>query len=109
MAEFVHEDVSELILIRLDVKDLIRCKSVCKSWYSLITSPRFINRHSYNKDRFNNELGHRRIILLDDDDDYDNDDDHHLVGSSNGLDFEIHWDYILFVESLVSPHVNVNL
>ncbi|KAI3716461.1 hypothetical protein L1987_67359 [Smallanthus sonchifolius] len=82
MADFVHEDMSELILIRSDVKDLIRCQSVCKSWYSLITSPRFINRHlnhSYNKDLFNNELGHRRIILLDDD------DDHQLVGSSNGL------------------------
>ncbi|KAJ0606137.1 putative F-box domain-containing protein [Helianthus annuus] len=80
MAAFVHADVFEEILIRTDVKDLLRFKSVCKSWYSLITSRRFINlhlNHSCNKDRYNNELGHRRIRLTDDDDD--------LVGSSNGL------------------------
>ncbi|KAI3716458.1 hypothetical protein L1987_67355 [Smallanthus sonchifolius] len=76
MTEFDHEDVVEQILIGLDVKDLIRCKSVCKSWHSLITSPGFINRHlnySYHKDRCSNELNNRRISYT------------HLVGSSNGL------------------------
>ncbi|KAM0024959.1 putative F-box domain-containing protein [Helianthus debilis subsp. tardiflorus] len=41
MAEFGYGDLVELILVRLDVKDLIRFKSVCKSWHSLIASPRF--------------------------------------------------------------------
>ncbi|KAJ0953314.1 putative F-box domain-containing protein [Helianthus annuus] len=76
-AEVVHDDIVEQILIRLDVNNLIRCKRVCKSWHSLITSPGFVNRHlnrSYNKDRYN-EIGHRRISST----------DHHLIGSSNGL------------------------
>ncbi|KAI3823124.1 hypothetical protein L1987_04554 [Smallanthus sonchifolius] len=85
MAEFVNDDVLEKILIGLDVKDLIRCKSVCKSWYSFITSPHFIYRHlNYS---YNNELGHRRITSVT----HSGfncrfcHDHHHLVGSSNGL------------------------
>ncbi|MFS7916328.1 putative F-box domain-containing protein [Helianthus anomalus] len=81
MAEVVNEDVVEQILIEIDVKDLIRFKTVCKSWHSLITSPRFVNRHlirSYNKDRNNKEIGHRRIGLV-------NFHPYHHVGSSNGL------------------------
>ncbi|XP_022026619.1 putative F-box protein At2g02030 [Helianthus annuus] len=81
MAKFVHADVVEQILLRSEVKDQIRFKSVCKSWHSLITSPRFVNRHlnhSYNKDRCNDQLGHRRICLEDDGFCYS-------VGSSNGL------------------------
>ncbi|MFS7916371.1 putative F-box domain-containing protein [Helianthus anomalus] len=61
-----HSDVVDQILVRLDVKDLIRFKRVCKSWHSLITSPRFINRHlnlSCNKDCCNNKLNKRRICL----------------------------------------------
>ncbi|KAJ0806760.1 putative F-box domain-containing protein [Helianthus annuus] len=83
MAKFVHEDLVEQILLRSEVKYLIRFKSVCKSWHSLITSPRFVNRHlkhSYNKDRIDNEIGHRRVTYVDDDQ-----DDNELVGSSNGL------------------------
>ncbi|KAJ0806761.1 putative F-box domain-containing protein [Helianthus annuus] len=83
MAKFVHADVVEQILLRSEVKDLIRFKSVCKSWHSLITSHRFVNRHlkhSYNKDRIDNEIGHRRVTYVDDDQ-----DDNELVGSSNGL------------------------
>ncbi|KAK1435312.1 hypothetical protein QVD17_01073 [Tagetes erecta] len=66
MAEHAHDDVVEQILLRSDVKDLIRFKSVCKSWHCLITSRRFIDHHlniSYNKDRYNSEHTHRRIIL----------------------------------------------
>ncbi|KAF5791908.1 putative F-box domain-containing protein [Helianthus annuus] len=83
MAKFVHADVVEQILLRSEVKDLIRFKSVCKSWHSLITSPRFVNRHlkhSYNKDRNDSKIGHRRITFADDDHRPRN-----LVGSSNGL------------------------
>ncbi|XP_076923099.1 F-box/kelch-repeat protein At3g06240-like [Bidens hawaiensis] len=83
MLEFFHGDLLEQILVRLDANDLIRYKSVCKSWHSLITSSRFINRHlnhGYNKERYNNVLGYRRVSnfkapLVN----YD------LVGSSNGL------------------------
>ncbi|KAK9072509.1 hypothetical protein SSX86_008943 [Deinandra increscens subsp. villosa] len=94
MVEFVHDDELEQILIRLDIKDLIRCKSVCKSWHSLITCPGFINHHlsrSYKKDRFNegpykNRRAHRRIILAEEFSFLSYDDDHHhLVGSFNGL------------------------
>ncbi|KAM7497697.1 hypothetical protein LguiA_022111 [Lonicera macranthoides] len=33
------------VLTRLPVRSLLRCTSVCKSWYSLITSPSFIAIH----------------------------------------------------------------
>ncbi|GKD89272.1 F-box protein CPR1-like protein [Tanacetum coccineum] len=33
------------ILVRLDVENLIRCKSVCKSWKSLISDRHFIKAH----------------------------------------------------------------
>lgn len=70
MAELVF-DVFEDILVRLDVKDLIRCKSVCKSWQSFISSPRFVKahlKHAYNNDLNNHQLGHRRIGVVDEDD-----------------------------------------
>ncbi|KAJ0941567.1 putative F-box domain, galactose oxidase/kelch, beta-propeller, F-box associated interaction [Helianthus annuus] len=81
MAELAHDDLVEQILIRLDVKDLIRFKTVCKSWHSLITSLGFLSRHlnrSYNE--YNNIFGYtsQRIVLS-------ATCDHRLVGSSNGL------------------------
>ncbi|KAF5791906.1 putative F-box domain-containing protein [Helianthus annuus] len=84
MAEVVHEDLVEQILLRSEVKDLIHFKSVYKSWHSLITSPRFVNRHlklSYNKDCCNNELNNRRICLSYSESCYG----YLLVGSCNGL------------------------
>lgn len=33
------------ILIRLSVKSLVTCKSVCKSWLSIISNPYFIKSH----------------------------------------------------------------
>ncbi|XP_071687394.1 F-box protein CPR1-like [Rutidosis leptorrhynchoides] len=38
-------DVIEEILERLDPEDLLRCKSVCKSWYNLISSDSFVKAH----------------------------------------------------------------
>ncbi|GJS67748.1 putative F-box domain-containing protein [Tanacetum coccineum] len=53
-------DIHEKILLRLEVNYLIRCKSVCKSWNSLISSDRFVKsqlkRHSI-------EIGESRIIV----------------------------------------------
>nr|GEX52144.1 hypothetical protein [Tanacetum cinerariifolium] len=90
--------VVEDILVRLDGEDLIRCKSVCKSWLSLISSTRFVKKHldyTCNKDLNNHELGHRRIIMPsytytinDEKTLYDSDylcHDWYIVGSSNGL------------------------
>ncbi|KAK3012401.1 hypothetical protein RJ639_007071 [Escallonia herrerae] len=39
------EDVVTEILLMLPVKSLLRCKSVCKSWYTLIMKPSFTNSH----------------------------------------------------------------
>ncbi|GJW44532.1 putative F-box domain-containing protein [Tanacetum coccineum] len=75
-------DIQEEILMRLQVNDLIRCKSVCKSWYSLISSPRFA-KYQLKKKVDNNEIGNTRInslaatrVCY---------DEEYLVGSSNGL------------------------
>ncbi|XP_071734425.1 putative F-box protein At3g16210 [Rutidosis leptorrhynchoides] len=54
------------ILKRLNVSDLIRCKSVCKSWLSIIYDPQFIKSHltqSYLNDRDNDGLGDRRLAI----------------------------------------------
>ncbi|XP_076931890.1 F-box/kelch-repeat protein At3g23880-like [Bidens hawaiensis] len=61
-------DVLEQVLVRLDVKDLIRCKGVCRSWLSFISSPRFVKahlNHNIKTDRDNHQLGHRRIHTCD--------------------------------------------
>lgn len=66
MADVVGHDIFENILLRLDVEDLIRCKSVGKSWYSFISHPSFIYthlNHSYNNDRNSREIYHRRILI----------------------------------------------
>ncbi|KAK3025749.1 hypothetical protein RJ639_040441 [Escallonia herrerae] len=39
------EDLVTEILLMLPVKSLLRCKSVCKSWYTLITKPSFTTTH----------------------------------------------------------------
>ncbi|XP_071687365.1 putative F-box protein At3g16210 [Rutidosis leptorrhynchoides] len=56
-------DVVVEIVARLDVEDVIRCKSVCKSWYNLISSDYFVKTHlkrSYNNNR---KHGYIRIRL----------------------------------------------
>ncbi|GKF44825.1 F-box/kelch-repeat protein-like protein isoform X1, partial [Tanacetum coccineum] len=59
----------EDILLRSDAKDLVPWKSVCKSWYSLISDPRFVKAHLKiardNNDNNNsgNELGQLRIAM----------------------------------------------
>nr|GEZ94756.1 hypothetical protein [Tanacetum cinerariifolium] len=83
MAELIPDDIYEKIFLRMDFRDLIRCKSVCKSWKSFISGSRFVKahlNHSYHK----NENGHRRIgeavFRMD-----VGSEKCLLVGSSNGL------------------------
>ncbi|KAL7160952.1 hypothetical protein ACSBR2_041576 [Camellia fascicularis] len=45
MSDFFPDEIVVEILHRLPTKSLIQFRSVCKSWYSLITSPNFINTH----------------------------------------------------------------
>lgn len=45
MAAEVAFDVLEQILLRLDVKDIIRYKSVCKSWQSFLSTSVFVKAH----------------------------------------------------------------
>ncbi|KAD4384141.1 hypothetical protein E3N88_24309 [Mikania micrantha] len=40
----LQEIIAE-ILSRLPVESLLRCRSVCKSWYSLISDPHFVKSH----------------------------------------------------------------
>ena len=77
-------DVVEVILLKSGVKDLVQWKRVCKSWYSLISSNRFVKAHlknMCNKDDY--ELGHTRICIP-----YIPANERipwKIVGSSNGL------------------------
>lgn len=77
----IHEE----ILVRSKVKDLLRYKSVCKSWYSLISSDCLVkSHHNYNlkKKADNNETGDTRIVLAGPS---RSDYKCKIVGSSNGL------------------------
>ncbi|GKB47813.1 F-box protein CPR1-like protein [Tanacetum coccineum] len=80
MAERIPNEIYEEILVRLDVENLLRCKSVCKSWKSLISHPRFIEAH-WKRRCNNNDNGHaifpiytRRKALK-----------YYIVGSARGL------------------------
>ncbi|GER56475.1 F-box and associated interaction domains-containing protein [Striga asiatica] len=45
MADRLCEEIIINVLQRLPIKILLRCTAVCKSWYSLITTPQFISSH----------------------------------------------------------------
>ena len=49
MSDYVPEDLMIKIFTRLPIKSILRCTSVCKSWYSLLTSPNFIFTHLNRK------------------------------------------------------------
>ncbi|KNA20051.1 hypothetical protein SOVF_055940 [Spinacia oleracea] len=50
------------ILSRLSVKDLLQFKSVCKSWYAIISSPNFVSKHLNNY--YNNNNDWRGCLLV---------------------------------------------
>lgn len=56
MAELPLELLIAEILSRLPVKSLLRFKSVCKSWYSLIEDPEFIKLHQSKNLNSNSNL-----------------------------------------------------
>nr|XP_043633522.1 F-box/kelch-repeat protein At3g06240-like [Erigeron canadensis] len=68
------------ILIRLNLEDLIQCKRVCKSWYSFVSDPCFVESHlnrSYANDL--NTYGQRKRIIMPESGSC------RIVGSANGL------------------------
>ncbi|GKA34055.1 F-box protein CPR1-like protein [Tanacetum coccineum] len=59
-------EIQEEILKKVSVRDLIRCKSVCKSWCKMISRHDFIRshlNHSYLSDQRNNAFGDRRLVI----------------------------------------------
>ncbi|XP_076881032.1 F-box protein CPR1-like [Bidens hawaiensis] len=88
MAELSFDVVKE-ILVRMDAEDLIRCKSVCKSWLSFISTPRFVKahlNHYIKRDHDNRQLGHRRICHSESRSEAVSDNEIiRIVGSCNGL------------------------
>ncbi|KAM7503289.1 hypothetical protein LguiB_002193 [Lonicera macranthoides] len=64
MSDYLPPEVMNEIITRLPVKTLLRCTSVCKSWYSLITSPNFITTH-LNRNNNGNQIFVRYFIADD--------------------------------------------
>ncbi|XP_059629768.1 F-box protein At3g07870-like [Cornus florida] len=70
-------DVLIDVLTRLPNKTLIRCACVCKSWYSLVTNPSFINTHlNANSNNNNHHLLLTRSLSADD---------------ANRVNYSLHW------------------
>nr|XP_017233348.1 PREDICTED: putative F-box protein At3g16210 [Daucus carota subsp. sativus] len=60
--DYLPEDMFIEILSRLSVKDLLQLKSVCKSWYEIISSPNFVSKHLNNY--YNNNDDWRGCLLV---------------------------------------------
>ncbi|KAF5935647.1 hypothetical protein HYC85_026776 [Camellia sinensis] len=56
MSDYIPQEVWIDILTRLPIETLIRCISISKSWYSLITTPTFISQHLNRTTAANNDL-----------------------------------------------------
>ncbi|XP_026443429.1 F-box/kelch-repeat protein At3g06240-like [Papaver somniferum] len=57
----IPEDMQEEILLRLPVKSILCFKSVCKSWYALLSSRKFIEDHLNIATK--NHLRNRKIMI----------------------------------------------
>lgn len=78
------DDTMEQILVRSNAEDLIRYKSMCKSWQSFISNSRFVKlnlNHSYNNNHNKNIVGYRSILY----DLLQQVGGCFILGSSNGL------------------------
>ncbi|GJU78037.1 F-box protein CPR1-like protein [Tanacetum coccineum] len=87
MAELVL-DVVEQILLRLDAIDLLRFKSVCKSWLYLIASPLFVKALNHTLMKIYKSIDKRIIMHRGCHQSLDGSficNDYHIIGSSNGL------------------------
>ncbi|KAH7529238.1 hypothetical protein FEM48_Zijuj05G0163400 [Ziziphus jujuba var. spinosa] len=58
------EDFLTEILLRLSVMDVMRLKSVCKSWNSLIKSSSFISKYNNKRDNDNNDDDEPFIVIV---------------------------------------------
>ena len=58
----VPSDIIIEILSRLPVKSLLRIRSVCKLWFSIISDPHFVKSH-LSLSTSNNRYAHHRLIL----------------------------------------------
>ncbi|XP_047259586.1 uncharacterized protein LOC124892305 [Capsicum annuum] len=45
MSDYLPKELMIDIFTRLPIKSILQCRSVCRSWYSLINSPNFISAH----------------------------------------------------------------
>ncbi|XP_076891863.1 F-box/kelch-repeat protein At3g23880-like [Bidens hawaiensis] len=57
------EIIVEILLKLPTVNSLLRCKSVCKSWRSLISDPHFIKSHLAISTSNNNHYAHHRLVF----------------------------------------------
>nr|GEV84246.1 hypothetical protein [Tanacetum cinerariifolium] len=83
MEELIPNDIYEKIFLRLDVRNLVRCKSMCRSWKSFISGSRFV-RAQFNLSYNSNENGHTwigKVVFLI----ANCNIGFHFIGSSNGL------------------------
>nr|XP_043633538.1 F-box/kelch-repeat protein At3g23880-like [Erigeron canadensis] len=78
-------DMMERILIRSDAEDLLRWKIVCKSWYSLIPTPYFVDSHLKHNREFSNNNNAKRMIGIARDDAYLMENYLYIIGCANGL------------------------
>ena len=71
-------EMIENILLKLPVKSLIRCKSVCKGWFSLISDPYFVKTHLHQPQT---QARSRFCIIQENEyDDYDNIEGRAFIG-----------------------------
>ncbi|XP_062014431.1 F-box protein CPR1-like [Rosa rugosa] len=61
--DYFPQEIISNILIRLPIKSLIKCTSVCKSWKSLIQNPSFIDAHLSHTVSCNNQNGTHLLLV----------------------------------------------
>ncbi|PRQ48949.1 putative F-box domain-containing protein [Rosa chinensis] len=88
--DYFPEEIVDKILLKLPVKEVIRCSAVCKLWNSLIKNPTFIQTHLKNQ----THDGVSELLLLSSDqsDDLHWDNPAALFGQYSNLRNPIHND-----------------